>query len=91
MCAERSGELLCGGRNGLGQLGTLGLASSPAPREVDLPPFSDWCVGNDHVCALLVDGTVRCWGSNGYGQAGIDGPSAIWTPTEVTALRRAPL
>ena len=33
---------------------------------------TDLCVGNDHSCALLDDGTVRCWGSAGPIGVGVE-------------------
>lgn len=47
--------------------------------------------GSDHVCVLIVDGTVKCWGYNGGGQLGkgnttIIGSSAAQMGTGLTAI-----
>ncbi|MBI2061854.1 MAG: hypothetical protein HYT87_19110, partial [Nitrospirae bacterium] len=46
--------------------------------------------GEDHGCALMLDGTVRCWGSNSNGQVG-DGTAGAnrLTPVAVSTLTGA--
>lgn len=67
-----NGGVECWGRNNNGQLGT----GSYTPQDYPTPVsgLSSGVVkivaGDDHTCALIVDGTVVCWGENGYGQLG---------------------
>src|SRR5258708_892082 len=44
---------------------------------------------HDHVCALLVDGTVECWGSNAAGQLGNGRTDSSLLPVPVQGLRNA--
>ena len=72
-CAVRAdGKVLCWGSGGSGQLGdgngmttwlmpTIALTSMGA---------TDVATGNNHSCAILVDGTVECWGYNQLGELG---------------------
>jgi cysteine-rich repeat protein len=70
-------NLRCWGANGYGQLGRGNtedhgddLGDMPAPI-VNLGAnvlLAD--AGENHVCAVLADGSVRCWGDNAYGQLG---------------------
>lgn len=40
--------------------------------------------GSDHICALLLDGSVKCWGANVRGQLGIEDPvDSVRTPSLV--------
>jgi alpha-tubulin suppressor-like RCC1 family protein len=73
-----SGQVFCWGDNSYSTLGTSDLPGSypcaPSPKEGDLdvcsPPIQVPGIENaihiaaadDHVCALLADGTVECWG-----------------------------
>ncbi len=42
------------------------------------------CLGYDHSCVLLTDGTLKCSGRNDNGQVGVDSADvAIYTPTTV--------
>ena len=34
-------------------------------------------VGEDHACALLLDGTIQCWGNNSYGELGNTGTQPV--------------
>ena len=43
-------------------------------------------VGDDHTCAMQVDGTVRCWGYNGSGQLGDGSATDRNIPTLVPGL-----
>ena len=43
-------------------------------------------VGDNHTCAMQVDGTVRCWGWNGYGQLGDGTNTDRNIPTHVPGL-----
>lgn len=85
-CAIRgpSGEVLCWGHNGFGQIGdgTTG-TDRPTPVLVDGLPDDDGhahdphealaiAAGEGHTCVVLDDNTARCWGHNYYGQLGDD-------------------
>jgi len=71
------GSVVCWGSNGSGRLG-----NNWGPRSLQLTPVGgitglspaltavSVSLGNEHSCALMVDGTLRCWGANGDGQLG---------------------
>jgi alpha-tubulin suppressor-like RCC1 family protein len=82
-CAKlNNGKLKCWGDNSFGQLG-LGNSNSKGRSAgdmgdnlpyVNLPDGTQvvkLAVGDNHVCVLLDDQTVRCWGDNQYGQLGV--------------------
>lgn len=85
-CAIRgtTGEVLCWGHNGFGQLGDGTTDDQPLPVVVSgLPDDDDHgdhdphearaiTAGEGHTCAVLDDNTARCWGHNFYGQLGDD-------------------
>src|SRR5690606_30902968 len=53
------------------------------PRLVStLPATADVSVGQDTVCVVLADRTVRCWGANGNGKLG-NGSFASSSPSPV--------
>lgn len=50
---------------------TLRCGPSPAAKDgLTLRGVAAIATGNDHACALLLDGTVQCWGSNVRGELG---------------------
>jgi alpha-tubulin suppressor-like RCC1 family protein len=76
-CAlTRSNEVYCWGDNQYGTLGNGSTTDSLAPVKVMLPsdltdprPI-DLAAGQNHVCALLSDKSVRCWGRGDDGRLG---------------------
>ena len=71
-CARRgSGEVMCWGSNGEGQLGDGTLTDRPAPILVsELSDAVELAAGRSHTCARLAGGQVQCWGRNAEGQLG---------------------
>lgn len=79
-CALLStGDVVCWGENGLGQLGQgnvqdWGDQGGELPSALEPIALGTSAVaiaaGYDHTCALLDDSTLRCWGDNGSGQLG---------------------
>ncbi len=47
-----------------------GQESAASARDEDLPPVIQMSMGDEHLCVLLADRTVRCRGSNADGQLG---------------------
>jgi len=43
-------------------------------------------IGNDHICAVLDDASVKCWGSNDWGQLGIDNTNSMGDNSSEMAL-----
>jgi len=70
-CEIRSGQTLCWGYNGFGQLGdgTTTDRAVPGP-VVSGGPFASIAVGESHVCALTGSGQAFCWGDNSSGAVG---------------------
>ena len=77
-CARtQAGDVRCWGNAWNGKLGSGNeehIGDDEVPASVEPVDLGDAAVqlaaGNDHVCALLVEGNVRCWGLNNYGQLG---------------------
>ena len=94
-CALRaSGELLCWGANGSGQLGVGVFDGTYAtPTSVIATGVRQVTAGNDHTCAIVDEGgvdRVKCWGTNGDGQLGIGASGRRATPVTVTGLPSPP-
>jgi hypothetical protein len=56
---------------------------TPAPGGLQ---FSQIAVGQNHVCGLLLDATIRCWGGNTLGQLGNNSTSASPVPVSVQRI-----
>ena len=75
-CAlTETGEVLCWGYGGYGQLGNAAYFDSdgqPSPLPVtDLPDVATViAAGLNHTCAIVGAGDVYCWGFSGFGQLG---------------------
>ena len=81
-CALSSGQVSCWGANDLGELGGPttdtcpidGVMTGCAKTPLAVPGLSNVsaiAAGDNHTCAILIDGSVTCWGDNGWGQLGI--------------------
>jgi alpha-tubulin suppressor-like RCC1 family protein len=86
-----SGEVLCWGMNGFGQLGVGSSAGgtdwAAAPRPpLGLTGIVDLTSGSGHSCALTSAGTVWCWGQNDRGQLGLGTLVNALAPAEVPNL-----
>ena len=86
-----SGNVVCWGFNGEGQIGNGETASEAvAPTVVDgLDDITDVAVGLRHSCALGSDGNVHCWGNNDDGQLGDDSFANSPFPVEVSGVTTA--
>jgi alpha-tubulin suppressor-like RCC1 family protein len=84
-CAIRdSGEALCWGHGGYGQLGDGGRDDRPAPARVPLEGTVRSISGGDgHTCAAVAGGAVYCWGRNDHGQLGDGSFTPRPTPVRV--------
>ena len=79
-CAlQNNGRAVCWGAGDSGQLGKSGTSISTRPQNVltlenlDFLPLEDMkqiSAGDEHTCALKIDGGVVCWGKGGYGRLG---------------------
>ncbi len=80
-----NGELQCWGYNTAGQVGSGNIASSGTPVIVSGLGSGVQSIqtGEEHTCALLVNGQVKCWGSNGFGQLGLGDTPWRMTPVIV--------
>ena len=89
-CAlSSSGGATCWGHNGYGQVGD-GTVTYSRLVPTSVPGLTSGVAGistgEDHTCAVTIEGGVKCWGYNGYGQLGdgtmVDKPA----PTDVVGL-----
>ena len=77
---------------GQGSIGGLGNGVSPPVDSltpvavVGITDAKSVAVGNYHMCAVLIDDTVKCWGENVVGQIGDGTTSDSLTPVEVASL-----
>lgn len=85
------GSVLCWGRNDSGQLGdgTTVPRSSPGAVPSLGAMVQGIAAGEQHTCALLVDGSVRCWGGNEFGQLGEGTSDPHLLPARVVDLPAA--
>ena len=88
-----TGEVYCWGDNTFGQLGNSDatVASSSVPLKVANLQALYITSGRDHVCAQLVDNSLKCWGSNSNGQLGTGDTSysSSASPRQVTGITSA--
>ncbi|NNE74461.1 MAG: RCC1 repeat-containing protein [Acidimicrobiales bacterium] len=90
-CAARSDwTAVCWGRNNRGQLGDNTTTDSSIPVQIKgggwTGVFADATVtaaGDDHSCAVRLDGSAWCWGQNDKGQLGDDTTSDSLVPVPV--------
>lgn len=70
-----TGEVLCWGRNGGGQLGDGTVTHRSAPTRVTALPTTALAItaGSTHTCVLLADARIACWGYELRGQLGDGG------------------
>lgn len=82
------GSVKCWGSNSAGQLGDGTTTNRSTPVTVSgLSNVSQIKMGdNNHVCALLMDKTVKCWGFNSNGQLGDNTTTSRSLPTSVLGL-----
>ncbi len=92
-CALLSGGTVeCWGGNYYGELGnstnsgTVNANPLPFPVSGLSGTVTAIAAGDDHTCALLVNGTVECWGSDDYGQLGDNSNNNSTTPVGVSGL-----
>jgi alpha-tubulin suppressor-like RCC1 family protein len=83
-----NGTVECWGYNYAGQLGngTTNSLSSPATVMGLTVPAVGITAGQNHTCAVLVDGTVECWGWNIFGQLGNSNTHNALTPVAVAGF-----
>ncbi|MFZ5890656.1 MAG: EGF domain-containing protein [Myxococcota bacterium] len=96
-CAILGTKLRCWGGNWSGQLGygnTTDIGDTETPASVGYVdvggPVKQVAVGENHTCALLMDGNVKCWGHGAYGQLGY-GNTESTTTKKPSALTNVPL
>ncbi|MBT8492659.1 MAG: RCC1 repeat-containing protein, partial [Deltaproteobacteria bacterium] len=99
-CAlDADGFVWCWGENDYGKLGTGGPATSDGEPEYRASPAVVLgltgaiaiTVGDEHMCAVLADGTAKCWGSNSSGRLGRPGSSTSTPLNVVVDDERTPL
>lgn len=86
--AVESGEVVCWGYNGAGQLGNGEVSKTEfGPTYVEgVETAVDVTAGLEHTCARLSEGGIRCWGANDQGQLGDDSFADSPTPVEVAGV-----
>ncbi|MFN8488979.1 MAG: Ig-like domain-containing protein [Caldilineaceae bacterium] len=82
------GSLKCWGRNWKGQVGDGTTTDQFMPTNVTglNSGVSAVALGEDHTCALLLNGSVKCWGNNDEGQLGDGTQTLRLTPVDVTGV-----
>jgi alpha-tubulin suppressor-like RCC1 family protein len=81
-CAVLStGAIMCWGNNASGQLGDGTRVTRTKPVAVAQIGVNAQSIstGDDHTCAVYVNGAARCWGSNAFSQLG-DGTAVALRP-----------
>lgn len=88
-CAvTEAGRAVCWGLNEYGQLGDGSKTSKRVPTEVSgfASGAKHIAAGDNHSCAVTLDGKVLCWGDNSAGQLGNNSTVNSLTPIEVDGL-----
>jgi len=90
------GQVSCWGSNDSAELGTAStdtFSHATPARLTTLSLVAEVALGQDHICARRLDGSVSCWGSNVYGQlgrgvmgAGVFAPSDVVLPLPATRV-----
>jgi alpha-tubulin suppressor-like RCC1 family protein len=67
-----TGGMRCWGKDSFGQLGDGALRDQSSPQIVSglADRVQLAASGDEHICALMENGTLQCWGSNQFGQLG---------------------
>ena len=72
-CVVAKGKALCMGLKGFGQIGVdpaLDVLTDKPAVITGLDAVKQVSVGQNHACALRIDGSVWCWGKDDHGQLG---------------------
>lgn len=87
-CAvHNSGEVICWGKNNLGQLGVGHTQEEPFPLVVDvLETAVQVSTGKDFSCARTEEGEAYCWGSGRHGNLGNSSTNDAHIPVRVQGL-----
>ncbi|MCB0995230.1 MAG: hypothetical protein KDB21_09080, partial [Acidimicrobiales bacterium] len=83
------GDVFCWGADDHGQRGRGTAADAPVTATVvgGLTATAAAVVaGDDHTCALVIDGTVSCWGANSLGAVGAPDAGDVRSPTAVAGV-----
>jgi prepilin-type N-terminal cleavage/methylation domain-containing protein len=81
----------CWGNNASGQLGDGTNTSRTTPGNLisSAPNIKQLEAGQDFVCGLITDGTIKCWGNNTPGQLGNGTNTNSNTPVTVSGISTA--
>ncbi len=87
-CAvRRTGEMVCWGENGAGQLGDGTFTNRLAPRAVvGITNAVQVSMGYQHACAVLSGGGLYCWGNGTKGAVGNGATGYFKLPVPVTGI-----
>jgi alpha-tubulin suppressor-like RCC1 family protein len=83
------GGVKCWGSNSFNELGDGTLTQSTVPVDIQyIGGASKIAAGDNHNCALILDGSVKCWGANDSGQSGMPvGLPYLMQPMSIQDLR----